>query len=390
MNQKIFSDIFSQWSDEISTSLLNNRSLCVALISSEGKLLFSNDAMAQIFPGTPADALLNPSFDQLLSLKSESTLIYEGFMTLGDYSSVNTSIFAQVFRKKAELLIIGGMDVNQLMVQNETLHHLNREVNNLQRRLIKEKHNLENTLEQLNNANEEQKELIATKDKLFSIIAHDLKNPFSALMGLSELLVSNVDKYPPERIKEFVQNIHETSSQAYALLENLLEWSRLQTGRLTPRPKRIQPSYVIQDVMQLIQENAHSKNIELHTDVLCDDYVFADPNMLQTIIRNLVTNALKFTYEGGKVTVGTFEYGDHLLFQVSDTGFGIESKHLDELFNVDCKLSKPGTAEEKGTGLGLVLCKEFVEANHGKIWVDSEPGEGSIFQFTIPLYQEEE
>ncbi|MGM0376420.1 MAG: sensor histidine kinase [Bacteroidota bacterium] len=387
MNQKDFSDIFSQWSDEISTSLFNNRSLCVALISSEGELLFSNTAMAQIFSGTPADSLLNPSFERLLSLKSEKPLIYEGFMTIGDYSSVNTSIFVQVYRKQEELLIIGGMDVNQLMVQNETLHHLNQEINNLQRRLIKEKNNLENTLDKLNKANEEQKELIATKDKLFSIIAHDLKNPFGALMGISELLVSNVDKYPPERVKEFVQNIHETSSHTYALLENLLEWSRLQTGKLSPRPQKIRPSSVIQEVISLTQENAHSKKIELQTEILTDDHVYADPNMLQTIIRNLVTNALKFTYEGGKVTVGTSDNGDHLRFRVADTGFGIESKHLEELFNVDCKLSKTGTAEEKGTGLGLLLCKEFVEANQGEIWVESELSKGSTFQFTIPLYQ---
>ena len=155
MSKKDFSEIFSQWSDEINTSLFNNRSLCVALISSSGELLFSNHAMSQIFSGSPADVLLNPSLERLLSLRSEQSLVYDGFMTIGDYSSVNTSIYVQVYRKQEELLIVGGMDVNQLMVQNETLHHLNQEINNLQRRLIKEKHNLEDTLEQLNKANEE-------------------------------------------------------------------------------------------------------------------------------------------------------------------------------------------------------------------------------------------
>ncbi|MFO8001409.1 MAG: HAMP domain-containing sensor histidine kinase [Marinilabilia sp.] len=384
MDDKHFSEIFSEWSEEISSSLFENKSLCVALFSSDRKLLFANTAMYSLFRGSPAECFLNPTLEKMFSYEANTTLVYDGYLTIGDYSSVNTSIFSQVYRKEEKLLIIGGMDVQQLVTQNESLHHLNQEINNLQRQLIKEKHALEITLARLNKANREQRELIATKDKLFSIIAHDLKNPFSVLLGMSELLSGNVDDYPPERVKDFAENIYKTSSQAYGLLENLLEWSRLQTGKLKPVPKSIQPSHVINEVKELCQENAVAKQIELHSAVHCDDHVYVDEEMLKTILRNLVTNALKFTHPKGNVKIESFHEDVTVLFQVTDTGFGIDPAHLDELFGVDCTLSKKGTANEKGTGLGLLLCKEFVEANNGEIWVESELEKGSTFKFTVP------
>jgi PAS domain S-box-containing protein len=233
--------------------------------------------------------------------------------------------------------------------------------------------------------NNELRELNATKDKFLSILAHDLKNPFNTLLGFSELLVKNATKYTPEKIQQFAQTMNSTSKQTYALLENLLEWSRLKTGKLVANPVKIKPSELLNDVKFLCEQTARTKNIDLQSIIDCDDFILADIVMLKTVLRNLINNALKFTNEQGIVKVNTHNIENEMLFIVSDTGIGIEPEHISNLFKIDCKLSKTGTAGEKGTGLGLILSKEFVEKHGGKIWVESELGKGSEFKFTIPL-----
>jgi two-component system sensor histidine kinase/response regulator len=384
MHNNFIQMLFSEWTEEIELSLLNNKSLCVALFSCEGELLFVNPAMSSLFHDDPIKSFINPAFEKLSGLSGSTSKVYEGFITIGDYSSVNTSILAHVFKKNDKLLIIGGVDVDQLSLQNINLHHLNREINNLQRQLIKEKHTLQDTLMQLNEANNELKELVATKDKLFSIIAHDLKNPFNVLLGFSELLVENVHQYPPEKTQVFAQNIYDSSKQTYTLLENLLKWSHVQTGKLVPLLNKIKASDVVQEVISVCQDNAYSKDIDLQVFEECDEYIRADEEMLKTILRNLITNALKFTFPGGKIEVRTRCQEYNLMFIVSDTGFGIEPTHLKSLFSINCNLSKKGTANEKGSGLGLILCKE---QNGGQIWAESHPGKGSDFKFTIPLWR---
>jgi len=460
LNKAILS-ILEDWTDEFNVTLMKNNSLCVALFSADRKLLFANNSMSVFFKGDPCDSFINPTFDKLLEFDNSIPLIFDGFLTLGDYSSVNTSIVAQVYRKHNHLLVVGGVDTTQLLAQNEVMHQLNSEVSNLQRQLLKEKHVLENTLSLLNQANnvlnekneqlniqteklsrltdylditnkelkiseekyrlqseelqilnndymalnEELKcnleeltslnecivqknetldELNATKDKFFSIIAHDLKNPFNILFGFSELLVKNVEKYAPEKVQQFAQHIYDTSRETYTLLENLLEWSRLQTGKLSPIPVKVKPSELIYEVKSLCEKMSKSKNIDLQSIINCDDFIWADKEMIETVLRNLVTNALKFTKPEGKVKIETRNSEKNVLFIVSDTGIGIESGHIGKLFRIDSKLSKKGTANEKGTGLGLILCKEFVEKHGGTIWVESEVGKGSDFKFTIP------
>jgi len=233
--------------------------------------------------------------------------------------------------------------------------------------------------------NEMLHELNATKDKFFGIIAHDLKNPFNSLLGFSNLLVENASQYTPEKVKNFAQNMNISAVQGFKLLENLLEWARLQTGNIKPNLIKVKPSQLINDVILLHQQIAKSKNIELQSVINCDDFILADKEMIKTVLRNLVSNALKFTEPEGSVKIETKSIKNNVLLEVTDNGFGIDPKHLDKLFKIDSNLSKIGTAGEKGTGLGLILCKEFVEKNNGKIWVDSELGKGSSFKFTIPL-----
>jgi len=232
---------------------------------------------------------------------------------------------------------------------------------------------------------QELKDLNATKDKFFSIIAHDLKNPFNTLLGFNELLVKNAATYTPEKVQQFALHMYNTSRHTYALLENLLEWSRLQTGKLNPNPVKAKPSELIYEVKLLCEEMSKTKNIALHSIINCDEYILADKEMIKTVLRNLVTNALKFTKPEGKVKIETRNGENNVLFIVSDTGIGIEPEHIGKLFRIDRKLSKTGTADEKGTGLGLILCKEFVEKHGGTIWVESEVGKGSDFKFTLPV-----
>jgi signal transduction histidine kinase len=389
MLNNVILSILSEWSEEFNDSLTKGNTLSVALFSINKELLFANASIASLFKGEPYLSLLNPTFDKLLSLENSAPLIFDGFLTIGDYLSENTSILVQVYRKGNKLLVLGGVNTEQLLEQNKIMHQLNHEINNLQRQLLKEKHTLENTLTQLCEANSKLKELNTTKDKFFSIIAHDLKNPFNTLLGYSNLLIKNATKYTPEKIQKFALSMNIVSKQAFTLLENLLEWSRIQTGKLSPQLVKINPSDIIFEVKSLCDSMAKSKNINLITMIDGNKYILADEEMVKTIIRNLVTNALKFTHSQGTVVIETQTMESHVQFTVSDTGIGIEQVYIEKLFSIDCNLSKTGTDNEQGTGLGLILCKEFVEIQGGKIWVESKLGTGSDFKFTMPIYQNE-
>lgn len=235
---------------------------------------------------------------------------------------------------------------------------------------------------------EQLSELNSTKDKFFSIIAHDLRNPFNSLLGYSEILAKKAPQYPIEKIQKISTSINDVARNTFKLLENLLDWSRLQTGRITANFQKIKPSDIISDIMFLCEPIAKSKNIKLSTNISCDDYIKADNDMLNTLIRNLVTNAIKFTNRLGSITIKTESGQEEIVFSISDTGIGIEPQHINTLFKIDSKLSKKGTDNENGTGLGLILCKEFIEKHNGRIRVESELGVGSTFFFTIPFWKD--
>ncbi|PLX21903.1 MAG: hypothetical protein C0597_02960 [Marinilabiliales bacterium] len=232
------------------------------------------------------------------------------------------------------------------------------------------------------------RELNATKDKFFSIIAHDLKNPFNDLMGFTQLLALNIEKYDKAKIEQFAHIIHQSSKLAYNLLENLLDWSRAQSGTLKFKPEKISIDKLIHENISLLESTARNKNIKIYSEVDQHVYAFADKNMVKTIIRNLISNAIKYTNQGGHINVRS-KCGKGCEISVSDTGIGISHENIDKIFKIDESFSTVGTEREKGTGLGLILCKEFVEKNGGKLWVKSEPNIGSTFMFTLPLPEPE-
>lgn len=246
--------------------------------------------------------------------------------------------------------------------------------------------------EELKSSEKQLRELNATKDRFFSIIAHDLKNPFNQVIGFSELILAYTEKYDKKKIRQFVEIIHQTSQMGFSLLENLLEWSRAQTGKIHFQPISLDLAPVADENIQLMKSTAIDKKIELHSEIQPPAIAFADRDMLYTVLRNLISNALKFTPEGGKVTIRSHQQPqeNRLRIEVKDTGIGIPKKIQEKLFSIDHNFSRKGTKNEHGTGLGLILCKEFVERNNGKIWVQSTENKGSSFFFTIPAEQERE
>jgi len=240
------------------------------------------------------------------------------------------------------------------------------------------------TLEKLN---KQQHEVSAAKDKLFSIIAHDLKNPFNSIIGLSSLLTEDFDLFDREQKKEFALNINNSAHEAHKLLENLLEWSCSQSGQTEFNPKETDLEQITSDTFRTLNQQAQIKNINLISEIQERTMVFADENMISTVIRNLLSNAIKFTDNGGRISISAQKYGDMVKITIQDTGIGISKENLNKLFRVDAQYKTIGTANEKGTGLGLLLCKEFVEKNNGHIRVESEVGKGSKFIFTLPNQQ---
>ena len=239
----------------------------------------------------------------------------------------------------------------------------------------------ENRLEQLIH---DQKELNASKDKLFSIIAHDLRSPFTSILGFSELLIKNILTYGPENSEEFITHINSTAEHTLTLLDNLLLWARTQTGQDDFKPENLQLTPIVEEIVGLLNSSATIKNITLNNSVTDDTIAYADPNMLKTILRNLVQNAIKFTNSGGMVNILATTQQNDTFFTVSDNGIGMSEETRNNIFKLDTIVVQNGTDHEKGSGLGLILCKEFIEKHGGKIWAESGCGKGSKFEFTIP------
>jgi two-component system, sensor histidine kinase and response regulator len=235
--------------------------------------------------------------------------------------------------------------------------------------------NIENKLRELN----------VTKDKIFSIIAHDLKTPFNSIIGFSDILLDKYDSYDRDKIKKIVQYINLASKPTLAVLDNLLEWVNAQTGRLGYTPKYFFLNHLLKDVTELLYPSAKIKNISLQWNKSEDIEVFADYNMMSSILRNLITNSIKFTKPLGQVTLSSFHNGDTVRLIISDTGIGMDDKKLETIFHLDKTRTTKGTAGEKGSGLGLILSKEFVEKHGGRIEVESIVGEGTQFTLVLPV-----
>jgi signal transduction histidine kinase len=229
-------------------------------------------------------------------------------------------------------------------------------------------------------------QLNADKDRFLQILGHDLISPFNTLLGYSELLLADIRKLKIDEIEDRLNDINIAAQNSYNLLSDILMWTRAQSGKIPFNPQKLNFATTCKDMLDTLNPTANAKKITINYLATDQIFVFADIDMLKTVLRNLVSNAIKFTGNGGAINISTKENSENATISVSDNGIGIKAENIIKLFDISQVISTSGTANETGTGLGLLLCKEFVEKHGGKIWVESETGKGSDFKFTLPVF----
>jgi len=292
------------------------------------------------------------------------------------FTAVPTEEFMQIKNKEIKSTIINFLFVCAVgvLVILLIMYSLNKQV---KARKIADK-----TIIQRNN---ELTKINLDKDRFISILGHDLRNPFNNILGLSEILTDEIESLDKNQIQDITKNINKSAKITNKLLEDILLWSRSQQGKVQYKPQILSFADISMDAIEVLRPVAETKNIRIINNVKGEVNVFADIDMLRTVLRNLVSNAIKFTNKGGEIIINADQGESDVEISVSDNGIGIPPESLSKLFDISEILTTQGTESEKGTGLGLLMCKDFVEKHGGKIWVESEVGKGSEFKFTLPL-----
>ena len=249
--------------------------------------------------------------------------------------------------------------------------------------LRKYNENLAELNEQLKLSERELQKVNEEKDKFFSIIAHDLKSPFNALLNLSEFLVEDLSDLSMDEIRSFSKEINKSAQSVYNLLLNLLQWAQIKTGRISNSQEKIELSILVRDTLLLLENIALKKSIKIIDNANNLGLIVGDRTMISSVFQNLISNAIKFTKRNGNIFINSEEIESKIIIHIKDTGIGISRENLNKLFKLDEHLTTIGTANESGTGLGLILCKELLEKNNGKIWVESIEGLGTTFSFSL-------
>jgi two-component system, sensor histidine kinase and response regulator len=306
-----------------------------------------------------------------LTAKNEAQDIVTGF-SLGAVDYITKPF-------KTEEVLVRLSTHLQLKQSKQMLLEKNNELEKLNRELIRSKEIIREDAQRLAKIN-------AEKDRFFSIIAHDLRGPFSGCMGLTEIIATNFDSLSKEEMKEYALTLFETAGQLNKLLVNLLDWARMQMGMIGFNPESGLLHHMIEESAEMYRKRALKKNISLNIEVAGDLTVMADPNMLNTVVRNLLSNAVKFTHPEGVITLKAEKTSaGKVLLTVKDSGIGIPPQILSNLYQIDKKVSRPGTSGEQSTGLGLLICRDFVRQHGEDLQVESTVGKGSTFRFELPL-----
>ncbi|MBW6478755.1 MAG: tetratricopeptide repeat-containing sensor histidine kinase [Bacteroidales bacterium] len=326
--------------------------------------------------------------EQITMLSSQRDKLLRNFLIIGVIM-----ILVSLFLLYNRFLILRNSNV-LLEKQKEEISESNAQLVELNHSLMEQKKMYEELNYKLNLSNQKLKEseknlmeINATKDKFFSIISHDLRNPFASIVSFSRILKRDILNMNKDELKELALELDKSVLKIDNLLENLLQWSRTQTGKIKYRPEYIALHEIIKENLNLVQNNARDKNIILIDTVDDDLAVWADRNMTDTVIRNLLSNALKYTEQGGEIKLSSYLKDHKVHISVKDNGVGIADENKRKIFQTDSLHSTYGTMDEKGSGLGLLLCKEFVEKQGGEIFFESERGKGSVFTFSLPCEQ---
>lgn len=325
--------------------------------------------------GYSRNELLNLNVNQLTH-PDDQQYGFTGVNQISDKKYVSAQFEKRYIHKKGHI-IWANVSLNWINDSNSNVSYGIAVVEDITRRKKNE--------QILVNSEKELRELNAMKDKLFSIISHDLKNPMNTIINFSKLINRNFETYDQEKIKKFNRFIHDSAASIHVLLENLLIWSHNQRQKPTLKAEQINVHAICNHALQLFTSMASQKHLQLQNSISPESTCFADKEMISTVIRNLVGNAIKFTNNNGRIAINATQDDDVLVVSVSDTGVGMDSETLENLFHPGPSLSTEGTAGETGNGLGLLICKEFIEKNNGKLWVESEPGKGTIFYFSLPI-----
>jgi signal transduction histidine kinase len=272
----------------------------------------------------------------------------------------------------------------QALKNNEELQNINTRIEEQQQHIEEQKEELEALLETVRMKNADLEEAGNTKNKFFNIIAHDLRNPAGAIEGFANILV-NRENLDEEKQSRYISIIHKASVQLTTLLENLLQWARSQTGRITPQPVHFPIERIISNVTHSLESGLSQKQVQINVSVNWDAIAYADPMMTETIVRNIMSNAIKYSYRGSSIHIFSTKKGSEIIVEVKDQGTGLSATKVGKLMRSEHEPSEHGTEDEEGTGLGLLVCKEFIRINKGRFWINSELGKGSTFGFSLPV-----
>jgi PAS domain S-box-containing protein len=366
-NQLLSAERALEKSEEKFRSIMENSSDAIFITNQKGKYVYSNKAASDML-GYSATEIAGKTFADISPPDKieEYSDVFKHILTEG--KKILTEI--ELLKKDGNFI---STDLSAVLLPDGTVYGSCRDISERKKAELSLREN-EKQLIRLN----------ADKDMFISILGHDLKSPFTSLLGLSGALLEDFNKLNNDEIVYYLNHINKAAQNTYNLLENLLNWTRAQSGKIPFNPQIISFDNICNNTIAVLFPGADAKSITINYNAADITEVFADIDMVKTILRNLVSNAIKFTNKNGVINISTIKTQRGTTISVSDNGIGIEPDNLAKLFDISQVLSTTGTSEETGTGLGLLLCKEFVEKHGGKIWVESEIGKGSIFYFSLP------
>lgn len=397
-------------SEERYRSILNASPDDITIADLDGKILMVSPAAVKLFGfndenegiGHHVIKFIHPDDHEIV--KNNISLRYQGIVT-GPieyrglrkdgqvfHIEVNSEFVRNNENNPVEMVII-ARDITDRKIAEEERARMVIELQRSNEIIAENLYQKNQLIEELSHAKDNLEKINSEKDKFFTIIAHDLKSPFAGFLGLTKMMAEDVTIFDAKEVQEISKDMQTSASNLYSLLENLLEWARIQRDLTAFNPERCILLLIVKQIIDVQTEVAKAKEITFVNEINEVETVNADVQMLNTIFRNLISNAIKFTPRGGNIEIGTtsdernFRDGVNIgtTIYVKDSGIGMSSEIIRKLFKIEEKVSRPGTENEPSTGLGLLLCKEFVEKHGGKIWVESEEGIGSTFYFTLPF-----